>query len=158
MKRYLNNAKGITLVELLAVIVILGIVMAIAIPAAGGIISNSKKRATIANAQAMIQAAELWAIANDSETGGGYDFSDANNDGKVTVETLMSTGDLEKDFLSTDPYKVGYDDTRSFVIIVRVGDGSYTYTVTLDDADATENIINGVTPENLNTDVVNVPN
>ncbi|KRE93172.1 hypothetical protein ASG89_06615 [Paenibacillus sp. Soil766] len=40
--RLLKNQKGLTLVELLAVIVILGVVAAIAVPAIGGIINNSK--------------------------------------------------------------------------------------------------------------------
>lgn len=43
--RLLKNQKGLTLVELLAVIVILGVVAAIAVPAIGGIINNSKKNA-----------------------------------------------------------------------------------------------------------------
>jgi type IV pilus assembly protein PilA len=43
--RLLKNQKGLTLVELLAVIVILGVVAAIAVPAIGGIISSSKSNA-----------------------------------------------------------------------------------------------------------------
>ena len=37
-----TNKKGITLIELLAVIVILGVIMAIAIPSMTGYIANSK--------------------------------------------------------------------------------------------------------------------
>jgi type IV pilus assembly protein PilA len=40
-----KNQKGLTLVELLAVIVILGVIAAIAVPAIGGVIGNAKKSA-----------------------------------------------------------------------------------------------------------------
>ncbi len=43
LKRFIRNEKGLTLIELLAVIVILGIIAAIAIPSIGAIIDNSKK-------------------------------------------------------------------------------------------------------------------
>ncbi len=42
LQKRLNNEKGLTLVELLAVIVILGIIAAIAVPSIGGIIENSE--------------------------------------------------------------------------------------------------------------------
>jgi type IV pilus assembly protein PilA len=41
----LKNKKGFTLVELLAVIVILAIILAIAVPSISGMISNAKKSA-----------------------------------------------------------------------------------------------------------------
>ncbi len=62
----LKNQKGLTLIELLAVIVILGIIAAIAVPAIGGIIDNSKRDAHAANAIQMINAAKL-AVVGDSE-------------------------------------------------------------------------------------------
>ena len=45
LQKRLNNEKGLTLVELLAVIVILGIIAAIAVPSIGGIIQNSREKA-----------------------------------------------------------------------------------------------------------------
>ena len=44
LQKRLNNEKGLTLVELLAVIVILGIIAAIAIPSIGNIIQNVEKK------------------------------------------------------------------------------------------------------------------
>jgi type IV pilus assembly protein PilA len=52
-----GNEKGLTLIELLAVIVILAIISAIAIPAIGGIISKSKVHAQYANGLMIISAA-----------------------------------------------------------------------------------------------------
>ena len=56
----MRNEKGLTLVELLAVIVILAIIKAIAIPAFGKIIDNSRIKSEKANAIRVIEAAELY--------------------------------------------------------------------------------------------------
>lgn len=60
LKKRLKNERGLTLVELLAVIVILGIVAIIAFVMIGNIIENSRKDAHIANAQQLIDAAKLY--------------------------------------------------------------------------------------------------
>ena len=54
-----KNQKGLTLVELLAVIVILGIVAAIAVPSIGNIINNSKDKAILADASTVLSAGKL---------------------------------------------------------------------------------------------------
>jgi type IV pilus assembly protein PilA len=64
LKKRIKNQRGMTLVELLAVIVILGIISAIAVPSIGGLIDNTKKDAHVANAQQMVNAARL-AITSD---------------------------------------------------------------------------------------------
>lgn len=68
LKRFIRNEKGLTLIELLAVIVILGIIAAIAIPSIGGLIENSRKDAHIANAQQMVNAARLAYTADSTKT------------------------------------------------------------------------------------------
>lgn len=64
----MRNEHGLTLVELLAVIVILGIVSAIAVPSVGSIIDNSKRDAHIANARQMIEAARIYATNEGAAT------------------------------------------------------------------------------------------
>ena len=68
MTQVLKNKKGVTLVELLAVIVIMGIIAAIAVPAIGGLIENTRKNAAIAQLDQMVEAANLYALnAEDAE-------------------------------------------------------------------------------------------
>ncbi|WP_338652766.1 prepilin-type N-terminal cleavage/methylation domain-containing protein [Sporosarcina psychrophila] len=67
LQKRLNNEKGLTLVELLAVIVILGIIAAIAIPSIGGVIENSRVKAQFADGQNILAAANIYFTENSSE-------------------------------------------------------------------------------------------
>jgi type IV pilus assembly protein PilA len=86
MKRFLqkrlNNEKGLTLVELLAVIVILGIIAAIAIPSIGNIIDNSRIKAVKADAQNVLSAANMYFTENGEKL-------------TVTIAELKTTGFLD---------------------------------------------------------------
>ncbi|PIC57874.1 Tfp assembly type protein [Sporosarcina sp. P12(2017)] len=87
MKKFLQkklNQKGLTLVELLAVIVILGIIAAIAVPAIGNIITNSKVNALKGDGQNVLSAAQLYFTENGSKEGA-----------TVTSEELKTEGFLE---------------------------------------------------------------
>ncbi|HZG88492.1 competence type IV pilus major pilin ComGC [Paenibacillus sp.] len=85
MKKLLKNQKGLTLVELLAVIVILGVIAAIAVPSIGGIIANSKTSADTQSVALIKEAAERYA----------YDKNLATSVTSVTIADLVSNGYLK---------------------------------------------------------------
>ncbi|MCM3710761.1 competence type IV pilus major pilin ComGC [Sporosarcina luteola] len=98
LQKRLRNEKGLTLVELLAVIVILGIIAAIAVPAIGGIIESSRIKAQFSDGQNVLSAANLYFIENpgadpvtiEELVDGDYldnaGSFDADNDGTVTYK------------------------------------------------------------------------
>ncbi|THE15296.1 prepilin-type N-terminal cleavage/methylation domain-containing protein [Bacillus timonensis] len=67
LKKYLKNEKGLTLIELLAVIVILGIIAAIAVPSIGNVINKTEEKAAYADAQQIIESARLY-ITSENPT------------------------------------------------------------------------------------------
>lgn len=108
VKKRLKNQRGLTLVELLAVIVILGIISAIAIPSIGGIIQKSKEDALKADAIAVLNAAKLHIsstnLTPDSGTASGSDK------GTITMgSTILSDYIDSEHFTSTLNYSVVYD-------------------------------------------------
>lgn len=68
LQKRLKNEKGLTLVELLAVIVILGIIAAIAVPSIGNIIQNTRENAFVADAQNALAAANLYFVESSEGT------------------------------------------------------------------------------------------
>lgn len=62
----IKNKKGVTLVELLAVVVIMGIVAAIAVPTIGGLIATQQANADNATFGQIEEAARLYAV-NDPD-------------------------------------------------------------------------------------------
>ena len=97
MSKVLKNEKGLTLIELLAVIVILAIISAIAIPAIGNIIENSRFNAVKADAINVINAANLYYTDNPEgqaadATAGGIG---ATTNTSITVGQLIATKYLD---------------------------------------------------------------
>ena len=88
-KKLVKNEKGLTLVELLAVIVILAIVAAIAVPAIGNVIENSRYKAAKADAITVLNAANIYFTEKQTESDNGKAVE------TVTIEQLNTAGYLE---------------------------------------------------------------
>lgn len=91
LKKRLKNQKGLSLVELLAVIVILGIVSAIAVPSIGNIIENSRYSAVKADAINVLNAAQLYYLENPTAT------ADVKVSELKTANYLESSGKIPDD-------------------------------------------------------------
>ncbi|WP_078545322.1 type IV pilin protein [Litchfieldia alkalitelluris] len=84
MKKVLKNQKGLTLIELLAVIVILGIIAAIAVPAIGNVIEKTRLDAVRADAMQVLDSAKIY-VASE-----GVPAPDATSGVPQITETLLT--------------------------------------------------------------------
>ena len=77
----MKNNKGFTLVELLAVIIVLGIILTIVIPSAITTIDNSNRNVFATSARGLIDAAKAYVMDNDVvlPTPGTYIMIDIEN-------------------------------------------------------------------------------
>ena len=100
------NKKGFTLVELLAVIVILAVIMLVAVTAVGPAITNSKKSAFFSSVAAVEDAATLYATSEG-----------ITSTRCVTLGTLTSKGHLNN-----------RDKNLTGVVEIKVSSNKYTYT------------------------------
>lgn len=98
LQNVIKNQKGMTLIELLAVVVILAIIAAVAVPSIGKIIDNSRDDSNRSNALLIINAAKL-AIADDENSTVSLKIKSANG---ATLQELVDAGYL--DAIPKDPY------------------------------------------------------
>ena len=90
LRKQLSNQRGVTLIELLAVIVILGIIAAVAVPVVLNQIDDAEKNADAATLAVIEDAAQRYFIKliDDSTT-------EITVDQTVTTSTLESSGYLK---------------------------------------------------------------
>ncbi|WP_214798977.1 prepilin-type N-terminal cleavage/methylation domain-containing protein [Exiguobacterium sp. s50] len=126
--KQLKDERGLTLVELLVVVVILGIIAAIAVVAIGGIIENSKKDAMVADAKQMVSAAKLYTASNPVTSDTVLNFNSAA-DGEVPMDSYI---DKLKDPFDTNAGETATPSYPTAKVTVKPGtSGKYTYEVTL---------------------------
>jgi prepilin-type N-terminal cleavage/methylation domain-containing protein len=78
------NQRGFTLIELMIVVVILGVLAAIAIPNFINAQANAKEASTKSNCHTVVLAVEHFAVLND-----GIYASDVDSDGSFYGETVI---------------------------------------------------------------------
>jgi type IV pilus assembly protein PilA len=104
-----KDERGMTLVELLAVIVILAIVGAIAFVVIGNVIENSRQDAHISNAQQIINAAELYQSSGSDVEEGNIELTDFD-----TLADVIADPWGDADYRTT--FTLTYDDEDGFEI------------------------------------------
>ncbi|WP_167577556.1 type II secretion system protein [Ammoniphilus sp. YIM 78166] len=92
LKKLWNNQRGVTLIELLAVVVILGIIAAIAAPSVITNFSDAKKNADSQTEKIVIDAAQRYML-DDAKN---VTFN--NNSATITIAVLK-----EKGYLTSEP-------------------------------------------------------
>lgn len=115
--------KGFTLVELLAVIVILGLLSLIAVPAVTNSIRKYRKDLYDTQISNIQDSARIWASDNITEL-----KEEVGQSTVVTLKTLKEAGLVDDDI--KDPRnKKKFDDDNTYVTIEKTSKG-YKYTVT----------------------------
>lgn len=114
MTNILKNKKGVTLIELLAVIIILGIIAAIAIPTIGNLIERQEARAAEATFSSIEESVRIFSL---DATDGTYNLEQLGmNFGSNTV-SLTESGSHEPaniDFIVASGVAT-FDDDKIFI-------------------------------------------
>jgi type IV pilus assembly protein PilA len=136
IRQKLKNQKGLTLIELLAVVVILGIIAAIAVPSIGNLIQKSRVDAVKSDAVQVLQAAKIYVASNG-----------------IPAENKIPNDDLKKNVESEhmDKYTVTVSDEGVYQIsgTVTAGKKDVVFTnATISDINKSkdETTITGTTP------------
>ena len=107
-----KNNKGFTLVETIAVIIILGVVLSIAVPSITNVVKSTNKNRMISDAETFISEVKEYV---ESDT-----IGNTPKDNKYKLVNIKSK-------LSKSPYGGNYNMESSFVII---NNNSYTVCLT----------------------------
>ena len=144
MKKLKNN-KGFTLVELLAVIVVLAIVMGIAAVAITNVLDSTRKNAYVATAKQFITGAKSLVNADEVEImlGGTSKYTPKCVSGgeikKIELSNITTEGSNSDSTKDTDksPYGTKLDKAKSYVNVKSVygtnGTCTYEYSIFITD-------------------------
>jgi type IV pilus assembly protein PilA len=109
-KRMASEESGFTLVELLVVMLILGILAAIAIPT----FFNQRDKARDSDAKVGARTAETAMETYATENGGNYGTVPATTEARlITIEPTLQASRLEVTYPAGAAYAVTYDSTNT---------------------------------------------
>lgn len=120
--RKLMSKKGFTLVELMIVVVILGILVAIAVPIFGAVTKNAKKKSCLSNQRVIKGNMETFSM-----TGNDGDQISISNNGSIDVasdQTFLKLFDGGKLPKCPDD-----SDDNSYTCVIKNTAGAITYEV-----------------------------
>ena len=123
--RMFKKDEGFTLVELMVVVLIIGILVAVAIPVFNSASASARKRACQANLRTLDGAIEQWASANPSNA--KSQITDlATAQGKLNVADASGdglTGIYVKDWAKSTHCPA--DGTIAYTVVVTAGDPKF---------------------------------
>ena len=114
----MKNNKGFTLVETIAVIIILGVVLSIAVPSITNVVKSTNKNRMISDAETFISEVKEYV---ESDT-----IGTTPSDNKYTLEDIKGKTKLSKSPYGEEYKKYSYVDITNYSVCLT--DGEYKAT------------------------------